>query len=81
MLAPHPLARPTPCAQEPSDLAASFPELAQDVTLPQLFPLAAFFSSVVRVSSPGLRLWTHYDVMDNVLVQIRVRLTCCCDSG
>jgi hypothetical protein len=29
------------------------------------------FSSVLRISSPGLRLWTHYDVMDNILVQIR----------
>ena len=29
-----------------------------------------FFSSVLRISSPGIRVWTHYDVMDNVYVQI-----------
>lgn len=49
-------------AQEPSNLEASFPELAADVALPPLFPPDAFFSSVIRISSPGLRLWTHYDV-------------------
>ena len=27
-------------------------------------------SSVLRISSPGLSLWTHYDVLDNVLVQL-----------
>jgi hypothetical protein len=29
-----------------------------------------YFSSVLRVSTPGLHMWTHYDVMDNVLVQV-----------
>jgi hypothetical protein len=62
--------------QEPSNLEASFPELAADVRLPPLFPPEAFFSSIMRVSSPGLTLWTHYDVMDNVLLQIRVRVVC-----
>ena len=27
------------------------------------------FSSVFRMASPGLQLWTHYDVMDNILFQ------------
>mmetsp|Transcript_3059 Transcript_3059/g.8073 ORF Transcript_3059/g.8073 Transcript_3059/m.8073 type:complete len:315 (+) Transcript_3059:1032-1976(+) len=57
--------------KEPSNLEASFPELAADVTLPPLFPPETFFSSVMRISSPGLRLWTHYDVMDNMLLQVR----------
>jgi len=33
-----------------------------------------YFSAVLRCSSGGLRLWTHYDAMDNALVG-RCRLT------
>lgn len=29
-----------------------------------------YFSSCVRVGSAGLELWTHYDMMDNVLFQL-----------
>lgn len=29
-----------------------------------------FFSSVLRISSGGLQLWTHFDVMDNYLIQL-----------
>jgi tRNA wybutosine-synthesizing protein 3 len=29
-----------------------------------------YFSTVLRCSSGGLRLWTHYDAMDNALVQL-----------
>ena len=29
-----------------------------------------YFSAVLRCSSGGLRLWTHYDAMDNALVQL-----------
>ncbi|AWP12714.1 putative tRNA wybutosine-synthesizing protein 5 [Scophthalmus maximus] len=32
-----------------------------------------FFSSVFRISSCGLQLWTHYDVMDNLLAQVTGR--------
>ena len=28
------------------------------------------FSSVLRISSGGVRIWTHYDVTDNVYCQI-----------
>ena len=47
-----------------------FPGLASDFELPDLFDQERLFSSVFRVSSPGIRVWTHYDVMDNVYVQI-----------
>ncbi|GAX76414.1 hypothetical protein CEUSTIGMA_g3859.t1 [Chlamydomonas eustigma] len=59
--------------KEPAHLHASFPDLAQDIQLPVslLPPDMTLFSSVLRVGSPGLRLWTHYDVMDTVLMQIR----------
>jgi len=32
-----------------------------------LVPRERYFSSVLRIASPGLQLWTHYDTMDNVL--------------
>ena len=58
--------------QAPANLPATFPELASELPMPPLFPPEALFSSVLRLNSPGLRLWTHYDVMDNVLIQIKV---------
>uniref|UniRef100_A0A8C4Q4L2 tRNA-yW synthesizing protein 5 n=1 Tax=Eptatretus burgeri TaxID=7764 RepID=A0A8C4Q4L2_EPTBU len=56
--------------EDVADLKQQFPELAGDVTIPQLFPDEQFFSSVLRVSSASLHLWTHYDVMDNLLMQV-----------
>mmetsp|Transcript_16549 Transcript_16549/g.41848 ORF Transcript_16549/g.41848 Transcript_16549/m.41848 type:complete len:426 (+) Transcript_16549:147-1424(+) len=53
-----------------ADLKTDFPQLADDIQLPELFDPADYFSSVLRVGSPGLHLWTHYDTMDNALVQI-----------
>lgn len=38
----------------------------------RVLPPGSHFSSVLRVTSAGLSLWTHYDVMDNVLVQLQV---------
>ena len=48
--------------QEPADLSKQFPDLAEDFHLPQFFEPDQFFSSVFRISSRGLQLWTHYDV-------------------
>lgn len=48
--------------EEPADLRKQFPELAEDFCIPQFFEPEQFFSSVFRISSPGLQLWTHYDV-------------------
>jgi len=56
-----------------SDIAVGFPELAPDFVAPPFVPDGAFFSSVFRIASPGMQLWTHYDVMDNILVQIQGR--------
>ncbi|XP_075744807.1 tRNA wybutosine-synthesizing protein 5 isoform X3 [Rhipicephalus microplus] len=57
--------------REPANIVAQFPELAKDVTLPKWFPDESFFSSVLRIASPQLSLWTHYDVMDNFLIQVK----------
>ncbi|KAF5903290.1 tRNA wybutosine-synthesizing protein 5 [Clarias magur] len=59
--------------KEPADLRKQFPDLAQDFHVPHFFAPEQFFSSVFRISSPGLQLWTHYDVMDNLLAQVTGR--------
>ncbi|XP_063285942.1 tRNA wybutosine-synthesizing protein 5 isoform X1 [Pelobates fuscus] len=53
-----------------ADISNQFPGLAADIQIPQFFDKDQFFSSVFRISSPGLQLWTHYDVMDNLLIQV-----------
>ena len=53
-----------------ANFTTDYPSLVSDLILPQFFPEDKLFSSVLRVASPGLQLWTHYDVMDNLLVQI-----------
>lgn len=53
-----------------ANFSLDYPSLVPDLMLPQFFPEDKLFSSVLRVASPGLQLWTHYDVMDNLLVQI-----------
>ncbi|XP_062862312.1 tRNA wybutosine-synthesizing protein 5 [Trichomycterus rosablanca] len=59
--------------KEPADLKKQFPVLADDFHIPEFFEPEQFFSSVFRISSPGLQLWTHYDVMDNLLAQVTGR--------
>lgn len=56
--------------REIADLSKHFPEIANDFNIPDLFNHDDFFSSVFRIASPGVQVWTHYDIMDNVLVQI-----------
>ncbi|MBN3291791.1 TYW5 protein, partial [Polypterus senegalus] len=56
-----------------ADIKFQFPKLAEDFKLPEYFQTDQFFSSVFRISSCGLQLWTHYDVMDNLLVQVTGR--------
>ncbi|KAI9844933.1 MAG: tRNA methyltransferase ppm2 [Thelocarpon superellum] len=58
--------------QRPADLARDFPEIAGEFQLP---PALSFVkehahSSPLRISGP-VALWLHYDVMANVLCQVR----------
>ncbi|KAM7316183.1 hypothetical protein ACRRTK_024863 [Alexandromys fortis] len=53
-----------------ADVRQQFPSLGGDIKFPAFFKEEQFFSSVFRISSPGLQLWTHYDVMDNFLIQV-----------
>ena len=47
--------------QDVADIRQQFPSLGGDITFPMFFREEQFFSSVFRISSPGLQLWTHYD--------------------
>jgi len=59
--------------REVADLRKQFPQIAGDIHFPQLFDEDDFFSSVLRISSKGIQLWTHYDIMDNLLIQVQGR--------
>ena len=48
--------------QDKADIHVQFPEIAGDVILPMAFGKDKFFSSVLRIGSPNVVLWTHYDV-------------------
>lgn len=59
-----------PRGQQVADIKKQFPEIAEDLNIPEIFSPEQFFSSVLRLSSTQLQLWTHYDIMDNVLIQV-----------
>ena len=56
-----------------ADLRVDFPEIADDFVPPDLVDPDVKFSTVFRCGSADLGLWLHYDVLDNVLCQIRGR--------
>ena len=56
--------------REVADIRKSFPELARSFAVPQLLEGRTLFSSVLRVSSVGLSLWTHYDIVPNLLCHL-----------
>jgi len=56
---------------QPVKLDEDFPSIASDFHLPENMLLSEqIFSSVLRVSSSRVRVWTHYDVMDNIYCQV-----------
>ena len=59
-------------AHRPADFWADYPDLASDFALPSELDLVRqnMHSSVLRISGP-VNMWLHYDVMANVLCQIR----------
>ncbi|CAI9716881.1 Hypothetical predicted protein [Octopus vulgaris] len=56
-----------------ANIEEQFPQIANDLNIPDLFPAKSFFSSVFRIASKSTQLWTHYDIMDNILMQIKGR--------
>lgn len=55
-----------------SHLSDVFPEIAGDIRLPSgaVYEEEAYFSSVLRIASGDTQLWTHYDTMHNILIQV-----------
>lgn len=53
-----------------ANLTRDFPELAEDVNLPVFEDAAQDFSSILRISSGKTQVWSHYDTIDNFLIQI-----------
>ena len=58
--------------KEPAHALRQFPSFEEDLTVPTAFwgGKDKYFSAVIRVSSGDLQLWTHYDAMDNMLIQL-----------
>eukprot|EP00669_Euglena_mutabilis_P008440 TRINITY_DN3496_c0_g1_i1.p1 TRINITY_DN3496_c0_g1~~TRINITY_DN3496_c0_g1_i1.p1 ORF type:complete len:463 (+),score=97.51 TRINITY_DN3496_c0_g1_i1:203-1390(+) len=61
--------------QTPSDLAGLFPAIGADFVVPPFMGRtvhpATIHQSVLRVGAPGIHMWLHYDILDNILCQIR----------
>ena len=62
---------------ERSDFYSSFPGLANDFLLPDAMrpqcgynEISSLHQSCLRINQVGMHLWTHYDVMDNILVEM-----------
>lgn len=64
-----------------SNFWRDYPSLSADFTAPPFFSdtslqaeqKASLFSSVLRLSSSNIQLWTHNDMVDNVLCHLRGR--------
>ncbi|KFM79069.1 tRNA wybutosine-synthesizing protein 5, partial [Stegodyphus mimosarum] len=56
-----------------ADIRLQFPPLSEDIVFPHFVPENQIFSSIFRIASEGLSIWTHYDVMDNALIQVKGR--------
>lgn len=64
--------------QRPVQLETDFPAIAGEFQLPDnLLDSEKVFSSVLRVSSGDIRVWTHYDVMDNIYCQVTEQRVSC----
>ena len=61
-------------SEKPANLAEDFPEISQDFKLPEelAYVVTNSHSTPLRISGP-VAMWLHYDVMANVLCQIRGR--------
>merc|ERR1711976_326058 len=53
-----------------ANMNIDFPELAKDINLPEFPDIKQDFSSVLRISSGKTQVWSHYDTVDNFLIQI-----------
>lgn len=59
--------------KKPARIEDDFPELSQDLDPPSFIPFGnnnLYHSSILRIASCKVQIWTHFDLYDNVLCQI-----------
>lgn len=63
-----------PRAKRPARIENDFPDLSDDLKPPSFIPFGAnnelYHSSVLRIASANVQVWTHFDIYDNVLYQV-----------
>lgn len=65
-------------SRQATKIEQSFPSIAEDLKPPNFIPYssnqskesAKYFSSVLRIASNNVQIWTHFDLYDNVLCQV-----------
>lgn len=61
-------------AKKPARIEDDFPTLNQDLHPPSFIPFgddnSLYHSSVLRIASSKVQIWTHFDLYDNVLCQV-----------
>ncbi|XP_065567028.1 tRNA wybutosine-synthesizing protein 5-like isoform X3 [Artemia franciscana] len=62
-----------PRGRDVSDFKKHYSGISDDIIFPAYFEPSQYFSSVFRIGSSGCQLWTHYDIMDNMLIQVKGR--------
>lgn len=64
-----------PRAKKPARIEDDLPVLRDDLKPPSFVPSgdSLYYSSVLRIASPSVQIWTHFDLYDNVLCQISGR--------
>lgn len=56
--------------KKPADIETDFPDIAQDFKIPEYIPKQKIFSTILRIASNNVQVWTHFDLYDNLLHQI-----------
>lgn len=63
-----------PKSKRPASIDKDFPAIASDLRPPHYIPYGdshrLYYSSVLRVASANVQIWTHFDLYDNVLCQV-----------
>lgn len=65
----------SPRAKKAAKIEEDFPSIAQDFKPAKFVPYRdnddLYHSSVLRIASPRVQIWTHFDLYDNILCQVR----------
>lgn len=57
-------------SKNPANINDDFPQISADLQPPNFVPYEKAFSSILRIASSNLQVWTHFDLYDNVLCQV-----------